>query len=131
MWGDLPSEILFPIVRMDETGKPLNGERQYGCIFLRASCRLPRYWRISLYDIDGFLPATPSSATASVTWPRIGDQFRRVTDHLHPARLSRQRQEYNWLPAPKEGFFLMMRMYQPEEKMYRGAYVLPPLQEVK
>ena len=35
--------------------------------------------------------------------------------------------ETNWLPAPKEGFFLMMRMYQPEEKMYRGAYVLPPL----
>ena len=31
----------------------------------------------------------------------------------------------------KEGFFLMMRMYQPEEKMYRGEYILPPLQEVK
>jgi hypothetical protein len=26
--------------------------------------------------------------------------------------------EANWLPAPKESFFLMMRMYQPEEKMY-------------
>ena len=39
--------------------------------------------------------------------------------------------EANWLPAPKEGFFLIMRMYQPEEKMYRGAYVLPPVQKVK
>jgi hypothetical protein len=36
--------------------------------------------------------------------------------------------ETNWLPAPKEGFFLMMRLYQPEEKMYRGEYILPPLE---
>jgi hypothetical protein len=39
--------------------------------------------------------------------------------------------EVNWLPAPKEGFFLMMRMYQPEERMYRGEYILPPLKPVK
>ncbi len=37
----------------------------------------------------------------------------------------------NWLPAPQEGFFLMMRLYQPEEKMYHGAYILPPLRELK
>jgi hypothetical protein len=39
--------------------------------------------------------------------------------------------EMNWLPAPKEEFFLMMRMYQPAEKMLQGAYIMPPLQEVK
>ncbi len=39
--------------------------------------------------------------------------------------------EVNWLPAPKEGFFLMMRMYQPEERMYRGEYILPPLKPAK
>ena len=36
--------------------------------------------------------------------------------------------EVNWLPAPKDGFFLMLRMYQPEERMYRGEYIVPPLQ---
>lgn len=40
-------------------------------------------------------------------------------------------QEINWLLAPKERFFVMMRVYQPEERMSRGAYVLPPLPEVK
>jgi hypothetical protein len=39
--------------------------------------------------------------------------------------------EVNWLPAPKEGFFLMMCMYQPEERMYREEYILPPLKPVK
>jgi hypothetical protein len=33
----------------------------------------------------------------------------------------------NWLAAPAEGFFLIMRMYQPEERMYRGKYTVPPV----
>jgi hypothetical protein len=33
--------------------------------------------------------------------------------------------EGNWLPSPKDSFFMVMRMYQPEEKMYRGEYILP------
>jgi hypothetical protein len=35
--------------------------------------------------------------------------------------------ETNWLPAPAEGFFLVMRMYQPQERMYRGNYTVPPV----
>ena len=33
--------------------------------------------------------------------------------------------EVNWLPAPAEGFFMVMRLYQPEERMYRGEYIIP------
>ena len=33
----------------------------------------------------------------------------------------------NWLPAPAEGFFLIMRMYQPQERMYHGNYTVPPV----
>jgi hypothetical protein len=29
--------------------------------------------------------------------------------------------ETNWLPAPAEGFFLIMRMYQPEERCTAGS----------
>jgi len=39
--------------------------------------------------------------------------------------------EVNWLPAPKQGFFLVMRMYQPEERMYRGDYIVPPMQRLQ
>jgi len=38
--------------------------------------------------------------------------------------------EANWLPSPQAGFFLMMRMYQPEEKMLSGEYTIPPLTSV-
>jgi hypothetical protein len=39
--------------------------------------------------------------------------------------------EANWLPAPKEGFFLVMRLYQPEERMYRGEYIVPGIHRVQ
>jgi hypothetical protein len=35
--------------------------------------------------------------------------------------------EANWLPAPAEGFFMVMRMYQPEKRMYDGEYIVPPV----
>ena len=35
----------------------------------------------------------------------------------------------NWLPAPADGFFVVMRMYQPEERMYRGEYIVPPVRK--
>ncbi len=35
--------------------------------------------------------------------------------------------ENNWLPAPADGFYLQMRMYQPEERMYKREYILPPV----
>jgi hypothetical protein len=37
--------------------------------------------------------------------------------------------ETNWLPAPAEGFFMMMRLYQPEERMYKGEYIVPPVRK--
>jgi hypothetical protein len=38
--------------------------------------------------------------------------------------------EANWLPAPAGEFFLVMRMYQPEQRMVRGEYVVPPVQNI-
>ncbi len=38
--------------------------------------------------------------------------------------------EANWLPSPQAGFFLMMRMYQPEDTMYQGKFILPPVMKI-
>ena len=36
----------------------------------------------------------------------------------------------NWLPTPAGEFFLVLRMYQPQEQMYRGEYTVPPIQRI-
>ena len=132
VWGDLPSEILFPMVRIDVNGQPLTGKRKYTLHFLAGQLPPARYWRISMYDLDGFFVGNPIRRygignMAEKLKPNPDGSLTIYIQNESPDKAK----EVNWLPGPKEGFFLMMRMYQPEEKMYRGAYVLPPLQEVK
>lgn len=132
VWGDLPSELLFPIARVDETGRPLNRERRYRLRFPAGQLQPSRYWRISLYDIDVFFTANPIKRyglgnMAEKLESNTDGSLTRYIQHDSPGK----DKERNWLPAPKEEFLLMMRTYQPEEQRCRGAYILPPLQEVK
>jgi hypothetical protein len=132
VWGDLPSELLFPIARNDESGQPLSGEHRYRLHFPAGQLPAARYWRISMYDLDGFFTGNPIRRygignMAEKLQANPDGSLTLYIQHDSPGK----EKEVNWLPAPKEGFFLMMRMYQPEERMYRGAYVLPPVQEVK
>jgi hypothetical protein len=132
VWGDLPSEVLFPMVRTDVNGQPLTGNRKYTLHFHTGQLPPARYWRISMYDLDGFFVGNPIRRygignMAEKLEPNPDGSLTINIQNESPGKSK----ETNWLPAPKEGFFLMMRMYQPEEKMYRGAYVLPPLQEAK
>jgi len=132
VWGDLPSEILFPMVRIDVNGQPLTGKPKYRLHFPAGQLPPAHYWRISMYDLDGFFVGNPLRRygignMAEKVKPNPDGSLTIYIQNESPGKAK----EVNWLPTPKEGFFLMMRMYQPEEKMYRGAYVLPPLQEVK
>ncbi len=132
VWGDLPSEVLFPMVRSDGNGQPLTGKRKYTLHFHAGQLPPARYWRVSMYDLDGFFVSNPTRRygignMAEKLEPNPDGSLTINIQKESPGKVK----EANWLPTPQEGFFLMMRMYQPEEKMYRGAYVLPPLQEVR
>ena len=129
VWGDLASEILFPMARADANGQPLSGKVKYTLRF--ASGQLPpaRYWQISMYNLDGFFIDNPIGRYG------IGNMAERLKSNADGSltitiqnEFPGKTKEANWLPAPEEGFFLMMRLYQPEEKMYRGEYILPPLE---
>lgn len=131
VWADLPSELLFPIARNDEGGQPLSGEHRYRLHFAAGQLPPARYWRISMYDLEGFFIDNPIRRYG------IGNMAEKLQSNsdgsltLYIQRASPgMEKEVNWLPAPKEGFFLMMRMYQPEERMYRGDYIVPPLQRL-
>jgi hypothetical protein len=132
VWCDSANEILYPMARMDETGKPLNGERRYRLHFPAGQLPPVRYWRISMYDLDGFFVDNPIKRygignMAEKLEANSDGSLTLYIQHDSPGK----DKEVNWLPAPKESFFLVMRMYQPEDRMYRGEYILPPLQEVK
>jgi hypothetical protein len=129
VWGDLASEILFPMARTDVTGRPLSGQQRYTLHF--ASGQLPpaRYWRISMYDLDGYFVANPIRRYGI---GNMGEELEFNPDGSLTISIQTDSpgtaKEVNWLPAPKGDFFLMLRLYQPDDRVSRGDYIVPPLQ---
>ena len=39
--------------------------------------------------------------------------------------------ESNWLPAPKEPFYMLLRMYLPDIEILNGQYVISGVQRMK
>ena len=132
VWGDLATEILYPMARTDGAGQPLSGKNRYLLQFPKDQLPPARYWRISMYDIEGFFFNNPIDRYG------IGNMAEKLEpDADGGLTITIQREspgkdkEANWLPAPGEGFFMVMRLYQPEERMYRGEYIVPPVRKVQ
>jgi hypothetical protein len=131
VWGDLGSEILYPSVRNDSTGEVFSGANKYVLHF--APDRLPpaRYWRISMYDIEGFFVSNPANrfGIGNMAEKLESDADGGLTIYIQNESPGKDK-EANWLPCPKDGFFMVMRLYQPEERMYRGEYIVPAVTKV-
>ncbi|NEW97136.1 DUF1214 domain-containing protein [Rhodopseudomonas sp. BR0G17] len=132
VWGDLASEILFPQVRADAAGQPLNGSNKYVLHFPPGQLPPARYWRISMYDIEGFFANNPINryGIGNMAEKLESEADGGLTIAIQHDPPSKDKQA-NWLPAPAEGFFMVMRLYQPEERMYRGEYIVPSVQKVR
>jgi hypothetical protein len=88
-----------------------------------------RYWRISLYDLDGFFTANPIKRCgignmAGTLEPDTDGGLTITIQHDSPG----PGKETSWLPSSAEGFFLVLRLYQPEQLVYRGEYIVPGLE---
>jgi hypothetical protein len=126
VWGDLASEILYPMARTDGDGQPLSGKGRYVLHFPPGQLPPARYWRISMYDIEGFFTNNAINRygignMAETLQPDADGGLTITIQHESPGK----DKEANWLPAPAEPFFMVMRLYQPDECMYRGEYTVP------
>ena len=128
VWGDVADEILIPFGRTDEHGEALSGERRYTLRFAAGEQPPARYWRISMFDLDGFFVDNPIRRYGV---GNMGEEPQVDADGSVTVRIQHGApaagEEANWLPAPEGGFFLALRMYQPDERMARGEYIVPPL----
>ena len=132
VWGDLASEILYPMARADGDGQPLNGANRYVLRFPPGQLPPARYWRISMYDIEGFFINNPIDRYGfgnMAEKPQL-DADGGLTIPIQHGSPGKDK-EANWLPAPDGPFFMVMRLYQPDERMYRGEYVVPPVRQMQ
>ena len=108
------------------------GRNNYTLHFPKGEHPPSRYWSISLYDLDGFFTGNPIKryGIGNMAEELDIDEDGSLTIYIQNESPGNDN-EANWLPAPEEGFYLMMRMYQPKERMFRGEYVVPPVQKAE
>jgi len=125
-----PVDAIFPLSTTDSEGRPLSGRHEYAISF--ESGALPpveAHWSLGVYDLDQLLVDNPLDRYA------LGDRdeleldadgtVRIVVRHEPP-----ERPGANWLPAPEDGFYLMLHLYQPDEGVLDGTWTAPPIRRI-
>lgn len=124
-------EALYPSARVDSTGEVLDGQHSYRIQF-RADTMPPvgAFWSITLYFAQGFMVPNGinrwsiGDRTPGLDLERDG-ALEILVQNAPPANGSR-----NWLPAPREPFMLLMRLYHPLAAVLSGAWVPPAIEKI-
>jgi hypothetical protein len=126
--ANLPEDAVYPLNLGDEAGKPLEGTNNYTIHFDKASLPpVEAFWSITLYDADGFQVPNALNRFAVSSWMPFRYEADGSLTLYVQAEGPGADNEQNWLPAPKGGFNLTMRLYAPKADVLTGKWNLPPV----
>lgn len=129
-----PQDAVYPTSLKDKLGREYSGAHTYELRF--APGQLPPvkgFWSLTMYDKDMFFVANPinrysMSLRTNPVYEPDGSLVIYV-QHASPGA----GKEANWLPAPKDRFNLMLRLYWPDENdpsILNGSWVIPAVTKV-
>ena len=113
---NLPEDSIYPVTRLDAEDKPLTGANRYAIVFRRAAPAGRRVLSLTLYNSKQAFVDNPINRYA------IGDRDPLKFDADGSLTLYVQHdspgkdKESNWLPAPKDEFNLVLRLYWPKKE---------------
>lgn len=123
-------EAIYAMSDFDADGERLHGRHAYELRFPPGM--LPpadAFWSVSLYGEDRYFTANDIGRYA------VGDRtpgLRKEADGtlVIPISHARPEDEANWLPAPDGSFYLILRLYHPDETFLSGQYTIPAVRRV-
>jgi hypothetical protein len=129
-----PIEAYYPSVFKDLDGKVLDGSAgKYTITFPKGKTPpAGAFWSVTLYDAKKRL-----MVENSLNRYKIGSADKLEADADGSTTLYIQvdspgkDKESNWLPAPKEPFYMLMRMYLPKIEILNGQYQIPGVVKAK
>jgi hypothetical protein len=126
--ANLVEDAIYPLNLGDEGGRPLDGASKYTITFEKgATPPANAFWSITLYDPQGFQIGNSLNRFAVSSWmPFNYAPDGSLTLYFQNESPGKDR-EANWLPAPKGGFNLTMRLYAPKEEALTGRWNPPPV----
>jgi hypothetical protein len=134
MFVNTPVEAYYPSVFKDVDGKVLDGSTGKYTIKFPKGETPPSgaFWSVTMYDVKKRL-----MVENSLNRYKIGsaDKLKAASDGSTTLYIQSDSpgkdKESNWLPAPKEPFYMLMRMYLPKIEVLNGQYEIPGVVKAK
>jgi len=126
--ANLPEDAIYPLNLADEAGKPLDGSNKYTIHFDKGSTPpVNAFWSITMYDPEGNAYPNNLDRQAVSSWMPFVFNADGSLDLYFQNENPGKNKEANWLPSPKGGFNLTMRMYSPKAEALTGRWNPPPI----
>lgn len=126
--ANLPEDAIYPLNIGDVEGKPLDGSNKYVLHFDKGETPpVNAFWSITLYDPEGFQVGNALNRFAVSSWMPFKTNADGSLDIYFQHENPGKDLEANWLPAPKGGFNLTMRLYGPKPEVLNGKWNPPPV----
>jgi len=124
--ANLPEDAIYPLNLGDQNGRPLDGANKYTLHFDKATLPpVEAFWSVTLYDPEGYQVANPLNRFAVSSWmPFKYDPDGSLSLYFQNENPGNDK-EANWLPAPKGGFNLLLRLYAPRSEVLTGKWIPP------
>lgn len=126
-----PQDAIYPTSEGPDVLGSYNGARKYVMHFPKG--QLPPaqgFWSLTMYDKDYFFVANPLSRYSISPRQNLKANADGSVDLYIQNESPGKDRESNWLPAPKDKFILMMRLYWPREtppSILDGTWTIPPV----
>lgn len=128
--ANLVKDAIYPMARIDSTGKSLDGNHRYVMHFESAP-PVNAFWSVTMYNDQQFFVENPINRynIGSHDSLKINEDgsFDIYIQNASPGK----EKESNWLPAPQGGFNLMMRLYYPKEEILNGQWKPPIVKRIQ
>lgn len=129
--ANVPEESFYPTALLDAAGQPLDGSAGRYVLRFPAGALPPAraFWSLTMYSFgDNQLVANPIGRYS------IGDRTRGLRrDPDGSLSITIQADQpgealfANWLPAPRKRFYLVLRLYGPEDSAISGRWTPPAI----
>jgi hypothetical protein len=134
MFVNTPIEAYYPGVFNDAEGKTLDGSTgKYTLTFPKGKTPpVGAFWSVTMYDANKRLmvenPINRYKIGSADNMKAGADGA--ITVYIQADSPGKDK-ESNWLPAPKEPFYMLLRMYLPDIEVLNGQYVIPGVKRVR
>ena len=127
--ANLPQDAVYPTSEGPSIVGKYSGEKKYVMHFAKGELPPAKgFWSLTMYDKDYFFVPNPINRQSISARQNLKPKADGSVDLYIQNENPGPDKEANWLPAPKDKFILMLRLYWPEERapsILDGSWKIP------